>query len=610
MKDKLKKGILWLGLLAGCGVVNHFLMQRLSVPEDSYIKIGIGLLILEALAIWQLITVEQPYRADRIPITPDISTPAPAGQGQHGTARWLKEKEIKKYYQQCEITNGTMKVKNGGLVVGKKDMGNGRERIFFVGDDTHTITIGSTRSGKTRHEVLETIGLCGLAGESMLLTDIKGELYDYTAPFLREMGYNVLVVDYDEMERSDCYNPLQQVIDCIDQGDIAGAIDASWDIVSQMVGEPKGERIWTDGECSAIAGAIMAVCYDNRKEPFRVYQNMTNVYHFLVGMCTPVGKYVPLNLYRASLPDQHPCKAIFAVAGIAPERTRNSFYTAALMTLRLFTNPKLYHVTRQSSWQMEQIGKEKTAVFVILPEDRDTYNEIATIFIAQAYTQLSRLAKQNGGRLPRRVEMIWDEAGNFAKIPSFTQMLTVAGGKGIRFHLFLQDYAQLESLYDREAAKTIRNNCETKIYLRSADEETRESISKDLNEYTTKAYSLSYGRKRADDSSSSTSLIGRRLLTSEEIGRIQRPYSLIMRTGVHPAIMYAPDLSLYSFNKRFGMGDEEQNRLLRIHRHAERKKQEIEEIELWGIWNKYQDVAKAVAVRKEKEETTQNGEDI
>lgn len=592
MKDKGKKGLMWIGILIVCCILNFFLLRKLPVPESSYIKLGLGMLALEVVGIWYLMVEDQPYKADMFEVTPEIRTPVPVGQGQHGSAKWLKEKEYRKYFDLCVINAETKEVKEGGLVIGKKDLKNGKEQLYYIGNDTHTISLGSTRSGKTRHEVLETIGFCGLAGESMLITDIKGELYDYTALFLQDLGYEVHVVDYDEQELSDDNNPLQPVIDNIDASDIPGAIDAAWDIVSQMVGEPKGERIWTDGECSAIAGAIIAVCYDNRNGEFQKYRNLTNVYHFLVEMCTPIGDLIPLNFYRATLPENHPARAIFAVANIAPSRTRSSFYTAALMTLRLFTNPNLYQLTKSSSFRLEDMGKRKMALFIILPEDRSTYNSIATLLISQTYSQLSRLAKQNGGRLPNRVEMIWDEAGNFAKIPDFTQMLTVAGGKGIRFHLFLQDYAQLDTQYDKDAAKTIRNNCETKVYLRSADEETREIISKDLGDYTTKGYSLNYNRQRANESSSNSNLVGRRLLTAEEVGRIKRPYSLVMRTSFYPAIMYAPDLSQWSFNERFGMGDEEHNRKLRMQRHSERKKHEISGIELWGIWKKYQEMAR------------------
>lgn len=596
-----KTVLLGIAVVLLCIMLNIYLVHRMPIPEEKYMKTGIVLLVMELGGLYYMITYlfdDGHYKAEMVQITPDIRTPAPFGQGQHGSARWLRKKEFSKVYDSCVIDGDTNQVKAGGLVIGKEDLRGEREKIYYIGNDTHSLTVGSTRSGKTRCEVLQTIGLCGLAGESMLITDIKGELHDYTASYLKELGYEVKVIDYDEQILSDDYNLLQPVIDKIDEDDIPGAIDECWDIVSQMVGEAKGERIWTDGECCAIAGSIMAVCYDNRNPQYHKYRNMTNVYYFLVEMCTSIGSLTPIEFYLATIPQDHPCRGIFAVAKIAPYRTRSSFYTSAIMTLRMFTNPNLYSITKSSCFQPEALGREKMAVYIILPEDRTTYNSIATLFIMQVYSRLSRLAKDQGGRLPVRVEMVWDEFGNFAKIPNFIQMLTVAGGKGIRFHLFLQDYAQLDTIYERDAAKTIRNNCETKVYLRSADGETRKQISDELDDYTTKGYSLNYNKHQADKSSTSSNLVGRKLLTSEEVGKIKRPYSLVMRTSDHPAILYAPDLSKWSFNDRFGMGSETHNQELRMERHAARPVHENDRIELWGIWKKYQDITRTMLKKK------------
>lgn len=592
---KKSKIIMWLSLIMAMFVINMYILGKLHIEaaSPSGLKWLFCLFLLEMLGSWRLFFTGSDYKAEMLEITPDISTPAPAGQGQHGTARWMTEKEKDKYFDTVVINKDTQEVEKGGLVIGKKDLGRDKEKIYFIGDAVHSLSLGATRSGKTRHEVLETIGLCGLAGNSMIITDIKRELFDFAAPFLKEKGYDVYVIDYDEMEYSDSENPLQPVIDCIDSNDVPSAIDKTWDIVSQLVGEAKGERIWNDGECATIAAAILAVCYDNREPENHIYRNLTNVYYFLAEMCTPIGDVVPLNVYKAMIPENHPFRSIFAVAAIAPNRTRSSFFTSALLTLRLYTNPKLHSCTSKSDFIMGDFGNKKMALFIVLPEDRTTYHPIATLLIMQIYSQLSALAKERGGVLPNMVDVICDEFGNFSKIPNLIQMLTVAAGKHIRFHLFLQDYEQLNNVYDQHVAKTIRGNCEIKVYLRSADGDTRETISKELGTYTTKAYSLNYGKGGDREHSSSSNLIGRPLLEGEEIGRIKRPYSLIM-TSNHPAIMYAPDLSQWIFNESFGMGDEAHNTELRMQRQKSRKPHPITDMQLWGIWKKYQERAEII----------------
>ena len=155
----------------------------------------------------------------------------------------------------------------GGTVIGMykhKDF----EYVLFVGEDMHTLCIGATRSGKSRTVVLESIGLQALAGENIVCSDPKGELYQYTYPFLERLGYRVFTLDFKNPLKSSRYNFLQSVIDYVNQGDMAKAIEATWDITAALVPEDShGERIWSDGEASIIAAAIMAVVFDNQKNP-------------------------------------------------------------------------------------------------------------------------------------------------------------------------------------------------------------------------------------------------------------------------------------------------------------------------------------------------------
>lgn len=475
----------------------------------------------------------------------------------------------------------------GGLVLGMKKEGR-KEKIFIVENDFHSLIIGSTRSGKTRHIVLPTICTLGLSGESMILSDPKGELYQYTYPFLKRLGYDVYAVDFRNPLKSDEYNFLQPVIDAIDNNDIATAIEATWDITSTLVGETKGERIWRDGEASIIASSIMAVVYDNRISEFRKYQNMTNVYYFIAKMCRTINKTMPIIKYMNDLDDNHPAKGLIAISEIAPEKTRGSFFTAALTTLRLFTSPTINAMTCKSTYRPKELGNSKVAVFIILPDEKTTYYSLASLFVSQHYEQLVKEADERGGRLRNRVNFILDEFGNFTQISDFSTKLTVAGGRGMRFNLFLQGFSQLEEKYGKEVARTIRGNCENWLYLRANDNETAEEISKKLGNYTTTSYSqsTSHGRYSNPSSSHSMNLTARALLTPEEIGRIKRPYTLVVSNNF-PAIMHAPDLSQWHFNKMLGLGDKSHNIKVREIRENNRKAKKVsmDEIELWGIWD-------------------------
>ncbi len=489
------------------------------------------------------------------------------------------EEEIKKTY-----------FKKGGIVIGLEKNKN-EESYYVVTDDVHSLCIGATRSGKSRTVVLQSICTLGLAGESMVISDPKGELYQYTYPFLERIGYHVYAIDFRSPLKSHRYNFLQPIINAVDMGDIPLAIDSTWDITSSLVGEAKGERIWTDGEASIIAAAIMAVVFENNSNIYsRQFQNMTNVFYFIANMCKMVDKSMPIEDYMKTLREDHPVKGLMAISEIAPSRTRGSFFTAALTTLRLFTNPLINSMTSSSDFNPKDLGNEKMALFIILPDEKSTYYSLASLLVSQIYEQLVKLADERGGRLKRRVNFILDEFGNFTKIPDFANKLTVGGGRGMRFNLFLQSFAQLDEKYGKEVSRIVQGNCQTWIYLQTDDQDTLEQLSKKLGKYTVSTYSLSssHGKYSSPSTGQSMNLTSRSLLEPDEIRLLSRPYSLVTSRN-NPAIMYAPDISKTYFNKILGLGDEQHNILVRELRESKRKVRQINNhnMNLWGIWEHF-----------------------
>ena len=480
-------------------------------------------------------------------------------------------------------------IKNGGTVIGMFKFKN-REEIIFVGDDMHILVIGATRSGKSRTVVLESIGLQALAEENIICSDPKGELYQYTYPFLERLGYKVITIDFKNPLKSSRYNFLQPVIDHVKKGNIPKAIEATWDITSALVPEDAhGERIWSDGEASIIAAAIMAVVYDNQNNP--EYQNLTNVYYFISEMCKSGDGELPLNKYVKGLKPNHPARSLLGISQVAPSKTRGSFFTAALTTLRLFTNPYICDMTSTSDFTIEEFCSNKTAIFIILPDEKVTYYSLASLFVNQLYELIVNIADARGGRLLRRVNFNLDEFGNFMVINAFATKLTVGGGRGCRFNLYVQSMAQLEDKYGREVYPTIIGNCHVWVYLQADDPETQKLMSEKLGNYTVASSSQSTQYSGSGISpgnmTASTNLTGRPLLTPDEVGKIKRPYSLVM-SREYPAILNAPDLSKWYFNQMFGLGDPEHNRKVREERENRRPIRNCNgEMALWGIWDKF-----------------------
>ena len=483
-------------------------------------------------------------------------------------------------------------IEKGGIVIGMTKEGD-KEKIHYIKDDVHTLVVGATRSGKSRCLVIPSICSIGLSGESMVISDPKGELFQYTNKYLKSLGYEVICLDYKNPQKSSKYNLLQPVINAVKENDMEKAENLAWDITNILVGDGvSNEKIWENGEKSVIAVAILSVVLNNIEDYSKSkeeYQNLTNVYWFIAEMNKKIEDKYPIELYIKDLPQNHPARALLSISEIAPSRTRGSFFTSALTTLRLFTSKSIYNITNSSDFNLEDIGRKKQAVFFILPDEKTTYYQIASLVLSELYEILVRQADERGGRLENRVNFILDEFGNFVKISDFTSKLTVAGGRGMRFNLFLQSFEQLDKKYGKEESHIIKSNCQNWVYLQADDEETLQSICNKLGKYTTSAYQLSsnHAKHTNPSSSHSLSLVSRELLTTDEIRRIKRPYQLVISRS-YPCMSVAYDLSKWNFNTMCGLGDKENNQKIRQKRENERAEHKnTDDIKLWGIWDEY-----------------------
>lgn len=562
------------------------------------------------------------FKVDMIEITPEIHTPVPVGQGQHGTAKWLNKKDFDKVFDSViidskKLMEGKEHIPAGGLVIGKEDIKKSffsrkiKEKIYLITKDLHALIIGATRSGKTRNVVIETITMLILAGENVFIPDLKGEIRDYTEDTAKRCGYETICINFINPYESDRKNFLEPIVQALRRKDISRAIEETWSLVSQLVGEPPehGDKLWNDGEAATLAASIMAVCYDNQDHP--EYQNLTNVFYFITEMCSEYRGALPLQFYIDSLPEDHPAKILLAATKVAAMRTRSSFYVSAIMTLKLLTIPAINQMTNASDFDIEKLIEEgkKVIVYLCLPARDKTYFPLASLVLRQLSDVIDYAADEKyGGRVPVRWNFVDDELGNFTKITNMRQQTSFGTGKGIRHFMFIHSYAQLDDVYGEKVSQIIQDNADIKIYLRSPNPTTKKKISEDLGNYTTRSYSKSNNTpsgtfRNGGSDGESSNLMGRPLLYPDEVGKLQRPYSLVMSDS-DPAIMYAPDLSQYAMNEFLGMGDEEHNNRLRQKKAEEHKKNERphnSKMELWGIWNVWKRHIDAQILKQQKE---------
>lgn len=539
----------------------------------------VGALILSIM--WD---VDRLRRKNRI--KDGIGGPDPSGAGQHGTSRWQDKHEMD---QTCNVWHTDLPIKSAGTIFGMEKSRNGDEKVWYNKDDLHTLLVAATRSGKSRKIFLPTIWTIAEAGESMVLGDPKGELYISAKDRLEAKGYRVIALNFREPSKGNQWNLLELINRAVDEGDVPKATELAWDIASTITNQKPAttsEPIWVNGEESTIAALTLLTCLDSE---FKFQRHMTTGYYLLAEYGQPLdGDSIPLLDYIKQLPVKHPAKSAFATASIAPYKTRASFFTTALADLRLFSDPNIADMTSKSDHELDHVGIDKTAVFLIIPDEKSTRNVLATLYISQLYEALVGLANRCGGRIPRRVNFLLDEFGNLPPIPDFDKKLTVAGGRGMRFTLAVQDLAQLKKLY-KENSQTITGNCHIWIYLKTKDIETSKTISEMTGKYTVATDNMSSTvQSKGHSSTVGEGLTGRPLLTDDEVRRWDIEESLVFPMSDFPARYPLPDLSYWKANKDYGFvvtgdidQDKELNRQIIEDRWNNVYSRPIQEVSIW-----------------------------
>ena len=257
------------------------------------------------------------YYSEQVELTPKIKVPKPVGQGQYGTGWWLNKNDYNKVFN-CNIVDRTkeynkISFESGGVITNIETEGN-IDKVYYIDDNVHTLLVGSSGSGKSRSVIIPTITNLGLAGENMFISDVKGELYLYTAEKLKELGYDVIAIDYINFLKSNRYNYLDIIINAVEDNNIPLAESLVSDMVNVLVeNNEKTEPIWKNGEQSVIKTALMAVILENRGK--REYQTLSNAYYFVAEMFKQdrFGK-MPIDEYMNTKEANDPIKKFYAVA--------------------------------------------------------------------------------------------------------------------------------------------------------------------------------------------------------------------------------------------------------------------------------------------------------
>ena len=395
---------------------------------------------------------------------------------------WASIEEIKERASHIDLT-GKKKYRAAGIPI----ISDGKDA--WVDDtDTHTLIFGATGSKKTRLFVMPTIDLLINAGESFIATDPKGELYEKTAGYAKANGYNIKILNLRDYNKGELWNPLDYPYELYHKGEIDKAYDLINDfnevINARMEGSGNNDKFWTNSAKSFSLAVLILLLESAKKAECNVSS--------LANLCLTDKK----DIYKALVSKMDPnCICAVNLANIlnCADKTYESIMISVFVAVSFFlTQPSLSAMLSESSFNVRDFGKKKTAFYLIVPDEKTTTHFLVTTFIKQAYEALIEQAQdEEGGKLGVRVNFVLDEFCNIPMIPDMPNMISAARSRNIRFFLVVQSAHQLEARYGT-SADTIKGNCENWVFLASKElsllQEIQELCGYRLNADNSKEY--------------------------------------------------------------------------------------------------------------------------
>lgn len=438
------------------------------------------------------------------------------GKEEKGYSRWATAKEIKKYADVAKVNV----IENETTVAGVALINNGKQ-MFVDNGENHTLVIGATASGKTTSVVDPLVNSLAKKGESMIITDPKGEIYKNHSKYLKSKGYNVLVLNFRDPSLGNAWNPLTLPYQLYKSGDPDKSTELLDDVALNILIDPnsKAEPFWERSAADYFAGICLGLFEDAEESQININ---TVSYMATVGE----EKIVTSNYIKEyfQLKGEDSSAYTFASNTInAPQDTKGSILSVFRQKIRLFaTKEDLSEMLSYTDFDLRRIGNEKTAIFMVIHDEKTTYHALATIFIKQCYETLVASAyTQPNGKLPFRTNFILDEFANMPPLKDVTSMVTAARSRAIRFTLIIQNYAQLAKVYGKDDAETIKSNCGNLIYLLTTELAALEEISKLCGDV----------KSKGKDAEKTTSVP---LVTVSDLQRLKMNEAIILKTRLNP----------------------------------------------------------------------------
>ena len=478
------------------------------------------------------------------------------GDGQHGTARWASKPEIKRTfsflpYEPEKWRKGQDLPDIQGTIIGCRGLRN-TTALVDTGD-VHTLMIGAAGVGKTAFFLYPNIEFCCASGMSFINSDTKGDVArNYGEIAKKYYGYNVSVLDLRNPTRSDENNILHLVnkymdIYLSDKTQLSAKAKAekyakitAKTIINIGGGDSAnyGQNAYFYDAAEGLLSSVILLLAEFGEKNERHIVSVFKLIQDLIAKPPPKNAKDKPQMYFTELmekiPSDHKAKWLAGAALNSADQSMMSVMSTALSRLNSFLDSEMEQLLCfGTAIDAEKFCSERSAIFIILPEEDQSKYFMVSLLVQQLYREILVIADEKGGSLDRRVMFYLDEFGTFPKIEGAEAMFSAGRSRKISIVAIIQSFAQLEQKYGKEGMEIITDNTQLTIFGGFApNSQSAEILSKALGEQTVQSGSVSTGKEK----SQSLQMIGRPLMTVDELKSMPKGQFIVMKTGTHPMI--------------------------------------------------------------------------
>ena len=466
---------------------------------------------------------------------------------EYGSARWGTAQDIQPYIDPVFENNIILTQTERLMMSGRsKNPANARNKNVLI--------VGGSGSGKTRFWIKPNLMQCTSEKYpcSFVVTDPKGSIVVECGKLLQRKGYRIKILNTINFSRSMHYNPFAYIHS---EKDILKLVTA---LIANTKGEGKsGEDFWVKCETLLYTALIGYLHYVAPPEE----QNFATLVDFINAMETRENEedfQNPVDLMFDALAKKDPQH--FAVRQykkykLAAGKTAKSILISCGARLAPFDIAELRSLTQYDEMELDTLGDQRTALFLIMSDTDDTFN----FLISLCYTQLFNLLCEKaddvyGGRLPVHVRCLIDEAANIGQIPKLEKLMATIRSREISACLVLQAQSQLKAIY-KDNADTIVGNCDSMIFLGGKERTTLKELAETLGRETIDTYNT--GESRGKDTSHSLNYqkLGKELMSVDELAVLDGRKCILQLRGVRPFLSDKYDITKHPYYKYLSDAD-------------------------------------------------------